>query len=311
MRARVGHAVGCEAQRATRLSLQHASRPIPAGYSGMVVGTVAGSERPRWRGPRVPFLLALLVGLLSFMACLGSASDVEVLLIGDSITEGVVSGPEARARACVQERCWPVRLAALLGDDHRVINRGVGGATTRDWTGLTVGIPFAEIDDSRAPLFEGIPESELDADIVVILLGTNDAIGFLEAAPIPPDEYARNLELLTRRVLDRGAGQVVLVPPPPQHHAPVAVQLRLVGYRVAIEGLCRAMSSERSADRPAVLCGPDLLDQLGPQDFEKNDVHPNAAGHQRIAEAVAETIEALSRGRRPEPESRESPESTE
>jgi len=180
-----------------------------------------------------------------------------------------------------------------------VIARGVGGSTTLDWVGPTVGIPYAELEDALVPLFEGIAVPDLPTEIVIILLGTNDAIGYWEDSPVSPDEFSRNVELLTRRLLDRGAGRVVLVPPPPQHHAPREVRLRLFGYRAAIERLCRVMSSEWSADLPPVLCGPNLLDLLGPEDFEKDDVHPNEQGHRRIAEAVAETIEGLSRGRAP------------
>lgn len=181
-----------------------------------------------------------------------------------------------------------------------MIARGVGGATTRDWVGPTAGIPFAELEGSLVSLFEGLVAPVLPVDIVVILLGTNDAVGFGEDAPFPPDEYARNLELLTRRLLDLGTGRVVLVPPPPNRPAPPEVQVRLFGYRAAIERVCRAMAKERIGAPPAVVCGPDLFDRLGPEDFERDDVHPNAQGHRRIAEAVAETIEALSQGRVPE-----------
>ena len=238
------------------------------------------------------------------MACPGPgpSSDVEVLLIGDSITKGFISGPDGLTRSCVEERCWAAQLAAQLGQGYRVIERGVGGATTLDWVGPTAGIPFAEIEGSLVPLFDGLVARDLPVDIVVILLGTNDAVGFGEDAPLPPDDYARNLELLTRRLLDRGVGRVVLLPPPPRRPSTGEVRVRLFGYRVAIERLCRAMSGEESAKPPAVLCGPNLLDRLGPEHFEKNDVHPNASGHRRIAEAVAETIEALSRGRHPEPD---------
>ncbi len=249
----------------------------------------------------------LLVSPLAFVACSGPTSDVEILLIGDSITEGFISGSEGLTRSCVEKRCWAAQLAARLGQGYRVIERGVGGATTLDWVSPTVGIPFTEFETSQVSLFDGLAARDLPASIVVILLGANDAVGFGEDAPLRPDEYARNLELLTRRLLDYGVGQVVLLPPTPHHAAPPRVRVRLFEYRFAIERLCRAMSEEGSTKPSAVICGPNLLDLLGPEHFEKNDVHPNASGHRRIAEAVAETIEALSRDRVPESDSLRTP----
>lgn len=285
-------------QRATRFPLPTRSRP------SRVCGTAFGSARHRRRDSRVSSLFALLVGaLLAPVARPGPALGIEVLLIGDSITEGFISGPEGLTRSCVEERCWAAQLTTRLGQGYRVIERGVGGATTLDWAGPAVGIPYAEIEGSPVPLLEGLAAEDLAAEIAVILLGTNDATGFVEDAPIPPDEYGRKLELLTRRLLDRGTDHVVLVHPPPQRDAPAEVQTRLTAYGLAIERLCQSSPSEPSCERPAVVCGPNLLDQLGPEHFEKNDIHPNAAGHRRIAETVADTIEALSRGRVPETDS--------
>jgi lysophospholipase L1-like esterase len=236
------------------------------------------------------------------VTCPAPVLGIEVLLIGDSITEGFISGPEGLNRSCIEERCWAARLAARLGQGYRVIERGVGGATTLDWAGPAVGIPYADVEGSLVFLFEGLAAEDLAAEIAVILLGTNDATGFMEDAPIPPDEYGRKLALLTRRLLDRDIDHVVLVSPPAQRGAPAEVQNRLAAYGRAIERLCQPMSREPSGERPAVICGPDLLGLLGPEHFEENDIHPNASGHRRIAEAVAETIEALSRGRVPEPD---------
>lgn len=270
-------------------------------------GTACKAARRRRRDSPVASLFAPIVGpLLALVTCPSPAVgiEVEVLLIGDSITEGFVSGPEGLNRSCIEERCWAARLAARLGERYRVIERGVGGATTLDWAGPAVGIPYADVEGSLAHLFEGLAAGDLAAEFAVILLGTNDATGFMEDAPIPPDEYGGKLALLTRKLLDRETDHVVLVSPPAQHGAPVEVQQRLAAYGRAIERLCQPLSrsSDPSGERPAVICGPNLLDLLGPEHFEGTDIHPNASGHRRIAEAVAETIEDLARDRIPEPE---------
>jgi hypothetical protein len=44
------------------------------------------------------------------------------------------------------------------------------------------------------------------------------------------------------------------------------------------------------SQRPNVVCGPDVYDLLGPADFDGCDVHPNAAGHRKIGEALAATL---------------------
>jgi hypothetical protein len=60
----------------------------------------------------------------------------------------------------------------------------------------------------------------------------------------------------------------------------------LAGYREEIALIC--------ADTLGVLCGPDLHELLDPAlDFSVGDIHPNAAGHAKIAAALADAILSL------------------
>ena len=56
----------------------------------------------------------------------------------------------------------------------------------------------------------------------------------------------------------------------------------------ALEIICRAI--------PHVHCGPDLLTLLDPEsDIESGEVHPNGAGHDKIAGALERAISDLRR----------------
>lgn len=177
---------------------------------------------------------------------------VSFLLIGDSITAGTVSEPIGPS------------YAELVGG----VNRGVSGQSTRDWLpGLS--------------LFDALPA----AYTVTLLLGTNDASGFLEPGPVPVEEYEANLRSIIAALYEHGTLRVIVMTPPRNFAAwDNAAPDRLRGYRQAVLWLC----SEGVAE-----CGPDVHELLGPEHFAVGDVHPNGAGHALIAEALPEPDSGL------------------
>ena len=118
-------------------------------------------------------------------------------------------------------------------------------------------------------MYETRARPALPADVVTILLGTNDLMGAFELGPVEPDDFRNALRTLAEALHADGAREVVLMSPPFMYGAVG----RLTGYRSRIQELCREMSFVR--------CGPDLAVILNGKDFELMEVHPNASGTRR------------------------------
>jgi lysophospholipase L1-like esterase len=229
----------------------------------------------RWLG-------ALALALHAGLATRAEAAPIRVVLLGDSITAGYVSAPVGPAFATL--------LAGSLGAGFEVVNIGCPGASSLDWS-PGVGDSLCPPLPAQLPnLYAALAATSLPADLVVVLLGTNDAIGLGEPEPLGAQTYHDAIDELVGGLLGDGAGRVMLATPPPNFASPPA-QLLLAAYAGEIVGLCGAPGD-------AVLCGPDLLSLLEVGDFASGDVHPNAAGHAKIAAALHESIVAV-----PEPAS--------
>lgn len=197
-----------------------------------------------------------------------------ILMIGDSITEGVQSNPSAEPYTTV--------AAKLLGKEFTVTQVGCGGATTWDWS-LLGGVTLCGGQSWDRNVYEARARPNLPADMVTVMLGTNDATGFFEPAPISPDEYHENLANLVTNLLNDGAGQVMLMPPPPMCESTnVDVIIRLEAYRTIVGVMCSTTEG--------VVCGPDVYTLLNEDDFQGCDVHPNGLGHLTLGIAVAKMI---------------------
>jgi lysophospholipase L1-like esterase len=200
----------------------------------------------------------------------GLMAGIQVLVIGDSITAGVVSGPAGSPYVEV--------LAEELGGGYEVINAGCSGAASLDWLRpLAVGLPcpIAGAYELRAAPY-------LPADIVLVELGGNDAMGFFELGPTPIETYASVMATLVDRLLDDGAGRVVLMTPPPNIAAGEVVGARLRAYGDALWLLCEGRTNVECFDLYA------LLDPR--HDFYAFNCHPNAAGHEKIGLALADAV---------------------
>lgn len=216
-----------------------------------------------------------LLAALALFAWPGTAlaAPFSVVLLGDSITFGLVSEPIGPSYAEL--------LADSLGSDFEVTNIGCGGTSSLDWTrsrgdAICGGVGFVLPD-----LYEGRALPTLPADLVTIMLGTNDAIGFFEPGIVAVADYrAAILEIATSLLLD-GADQVMLMTPPPNFVSALPESF-LVQYRAQVLDICGAPGD-------AILCGPDVYVLLGPSDFG-NSIHPNGAGNAKIASALDPAI---------------------
>jgi lysophospholipase L1-like esterase len=198
-----------------------------------------------------------------------------VLLLGDSITAGTVSEPTGPA--------YPEQLETALGSDFELVRAACGGTTTRDWL-PQASTRSCDRNVVQTGLYHDLVLPLLPVDVSVVLLGSNDAQGFREREPISVEEYGANLSAIARALLRDGSDRVVLMTAPPIYHR-IKHYRRLMSLRAQVEQLC--------ASEPRVECGPNLFDLLAPDDFEPSNLHPNATGHARIAEALAGTLRAL------------------
>lgn len=204
-----------------------------------------------------------------------SAPSVRVLLIGDSITAGLVSAPKGPPYATL--------LAELLGPDFELVKLGCGGTSSLDWT-RSRGAVMCGGDYALPNLYDKLVKPALPADLATVLLGTNDAKGIQEDHHISAEEYEAALREIAGNLLADGVGQVMLLGPPFIIHN-VQAMLRIMKYGDALRRVCGGM--ER------VVCGPDVRFLLDAEDFANGNIHPNASGHRKIAEALAEALRDL------------------
>lgn len=140
-----------------------------------------------------------------------------------------------------------------------VINAGVPGDTSAD--GL------ARLDDALAE----------DPWLVIVELGGNDVL-----RRVPVEQTEANLRAIVEGVLAAGAVPMLVEL---DGSSPVAPGLGDLHQRLATE-----------YELPLVA---DTLDDiLGDRRLKADMIHPNAAGYERLAEAVAEVVEPLLEARR-------------
>jgi lysophospholipase L1-like esterase len=216
-----------------------------------------------------------------------AANPISVLLVGDSITVGRVGGPPGRP--------YRLLLSDALGPDYALTHVACSGTSSLDWT-ISRGNGYCPSGFSPPTLYQSRVRPRLPADIVTVMLGTNDAQGAGEPSPVTREDYAAALREIVGNLLADGAKRVVLMTPPPipfPFSKDPKVQQRLAAYREEVLALCGAT--------PGVVCGPDAFTLLDASDFFLTDVHPTVAGHRKIADALGEAIRALAT---PEPQSR-------
>ena len=214
--------------------------------------------------------------LLTLWILPGQSQALSLVSVGDSITEGLLSPPVGPS--------YP----DILADVYDVTNVGCGGTSSQDWSPTASSslpscgaVAFSALySDSVLPL--------MPVDVVTVLLGTNDAIGFFEPTAISIENYQSNMESLVLALLLDGAGQVILLAPPAFPSGGPVEAAYITGYRNAIRELCEPPGDD-------ILCGPDLGELLDSSDdyFAAGSFHPNGPAHALIAsELIALVPEA-------------------
>ena len=203
----------------------------------------------------------------------GDACEIRTLLIGNSITAGVISGGGERSYVDV--------LTDELGPEFEILEAGCSGSSILDW----LRPPADPLPCPIAGAYEIRAIQHLPVEVAVIELGGNDAVGFFEIGPTPIDIFRESVDALIARLFNDQVKKVVLFTPPPNPGRNDSVNLRLQEYGNAIKTFCNSTT---------IICGPDLFTLLDPEtDFEGKNVHPNEGGHYKMGMALAEVLNEI------------------
>jgi lysophospholipase L1-like esterase len=182
--------------------------------------------------------------------------------IGDSSTEGLIDPDGAGGY-----RGWSMRLAERIARAQGSLlyaNLAVRGRTTR------------EIRETQLA-----PALGMRPDLVTVFSGTNDVI----APRFDPRAFARDAETLQRRIAESGATVLTFTLPDLTPLMPLA---RLIAPRIrALNDRLREAASRtgtRLVDFAAFSVATDR------RLWNEDRIHANAAGHARIAEALAHAL---------------------
>jgi lysophospholipase L1-like esterase len=197
--------------------------------------------------------------LQAVMQRLEAGEAVTLATIGGSITTGYAAQPP-------REKGWAALLAKSLGPQVKLVNAGVSGTDSA-----------AGVQRLQAQVLDKSP------DLVVVEFGVNDQW-------LDPAVRGSSFEAILRKLLTAKKPPAVVVlgltQQGNQARDAVDVQLQLAArYGLAALDFGRWMQARVDAgqDRWAAI-------------YDAEPVHPNGAGHQRIAQALGETLRAAARG---------------
>ena len=210
------------------------------------------------------FLRTILALLLAAFACPARAEDAPrtILFFGDSLTAGYgLDDPAAEAYpALIQDK---IKAA---GYRYTVLNGGLSGDTTAgglhriDWL-------------LRRPV-----------DVLFLELGGNDGLRGL-----PIDDARRNLQGIIDKTRAKNPDVRVVV---------AGMQIPPNFGQDYVERF-KAMYADLAKANPGAVLLPFLLEGVGGDESlnQKDQIHPTAAGHRKVAELVWPVLEPLCKAR--------------
>ena len=200
-----------------------------------------------------------------------------VVCVGDSLTHGAGRYNEA----------YPVFLQEYLGESTRVVNCGLDGANITGFGGHGKTHQYITLTGTLYPQYKN--SIIANPDIIVIMLGTNDATGWKDAEATYYQEFCKLIESYQEQCPD---AQIVLVVSPPT--------LNPNGYNIPNDVIKANVNPiQRQLAEEYELVSIDMRELFethegGYEQFFVDDgVHFNVPGSQFVAQEVANVLWTL------------------
>ena len=193
----------------------------------------------------------------------------KLLCFGDSITYGYMPGGAGRFGP--GER-YPGLLRELLGPDFSVFEDGVCGRTT-----VFRGYFPAGLDDLAASVLNTA------ADAVVLQLGSNDC---MDGYGADAEQIASGMAELVRTARSAAPDLYAILCAPPA----LRDEALYAWEGMSKTSLATAAALPAAYERTAAELGCGFVDGSAAAAAPADGVHPDAAGHRRLAELIASVV---------------------
>jgi len=216
---------------------------------------------------RVKYVLAVCFITVAGSFC-AFASDTKVACIGDSLTYG--TGIKDKV-----SHSYPSRLQQKLGEGYEVRNFGLPSASAEHDSVL----PYNESDEYKAAL-------EYNADVYVLMLGTNDAKGINWKGA---ETFKRDYEEMIDEV---GKGRIILMDVPPTNYDDTVELTEEYTTDERVNEINTIIDDIAREYKIKLIKNHDTIAMLDDTVLIHNDVHLNERGAGIIAEEAATVIRA-------------------
>ena len=207
-----------------------------------------------------------------------------ILCFGDSNTYGY----DPRGGRYGEDERWPMRLSAALGEGFSVVEEGFGGRT------CVYDDPIEGGYKSGASYLPPCLMSHNPLDLVILMLGTNDAKRRFGLTPVTIGEGLAQLVRLIRLYGQDAGGQppaVLIVAPAPVEPPVLNTRMAESFGEHALE-VTRGLAAEYARLARLMRCA--FFDAAPVAEVSSIDgVHLSRRGHARLAEALAEQVRQI------------------
>lgn len=201
-------------------------------------------------------------------------NQIKVACVGDSITYG--HGIKSWSK-----NNYPSQLAEILGEAYCVANFGVSGSTAQE----SGDKPYTE----QKMYSESV---NYDADIIVIMFGSNDS---KPENWTDEKSFKEQYSLLVNSYIDNNPDSQIILCSPAQPFYVGGETEGLAEFDINPElfpEICSTVE-EIAEENSCVYIDINALTRGNSQWFSKDGVHPDANGAGKIAEYIAESIKKL------------------